>query len=74
MMNGLKGDALYPAHILFALVLSVCVDVNAMAAESLEYISEHIPEVAMDNRFATLPLHQQRLRLHRILLGAGVHD
>lgn len=67
-MNGLKGDALYPAHILFALVISVCVDVNAMAAESFEYISEHIPEVAMDNRFATLPLHQQRTESGSLML------
>ena len=29
---------------------------GASAAVSIEFIAEHLPEIAMDNRFASLPL------------------
>jgi hypothetical protein len=29
---------------------------NADAVESIEYLAEHLPEIAMDNRYASLPL------------------
>jgi hypothetical protein len=37
-------------------VLIVLAPVRADAAHSFEYVAEHLPEAAMDNRFATLPL------------------
>src|SRR5689334_6375983 len=29
---------------------------SAGAAESIEFVTEHLPEIAMDNRYASLPL------------------
>jgi hypothetical protein len=39
----------------FIAVLAAIVPV-ASAAESIEFVSEHLPEIAMDNRYASLPL------------------
>ena len=36
-------------------LLGVAVDSPAMAKEDIEFVQEHLPEVAMDNRYATLP-------------------
>src|SRR5262245_34593732 len=38
-----------------AMILATsCAAVNAM--ESIEFVAEHLPEIAMDNRYASLPL------------------
>lgn len=44
-----------PAVVVIA-VLLILVPVRAAAAHSFEFVAEHLPEAAMDNRFATLPL------------------
>jgi hypothetical protein len=49
----MKGWAV--AGVLLAAVASAS-PTQAIAAESFEFSAEHLPEVAMDNRFATLPL------------------
>jgi hypothetical protein len=36
--------------------VTVAVAPAATAAESIEFVSEHLPEIAMDNRYASLPL------------------
>ena len=70
--NGFEVDFKYSRQRLFlAYVITACFEVNAMAAESFEYISEHIPEVAMDNRYATIPLHQQRTESGSLMLQTG---
>src|ERR1044072_1909692 len=45
----------------------------AAAKEDIEFVAEHLPEVAMDNRFATLPLWEagaDPARSHYELQGA----
>jgi len=39
-----------------AWVLSLAWSVAACAEHDIEFVSEHLPEIAMDNRYATLPL------------------
>jgi len=68
-MDGVIAGSVYFARCMsVACAISVCFDANAMAAESFEYISEHIPEVAMDNRFATIPLHSRRSESGSLML------
>ena len=43
----------------------------AAAAESFEFISEHLPETAMDNRYAGLPLAMRSTSKGRLLFQAG---
>lgn len=42
--------------LLLALLLSLAPRPCAATTHSFEFVAEHLPEVAMDNRFATLPL------------------
>jgi hypothetical protein len=39
-----------------AILLGVAFSGELRAAEDLEFVAEHLPEVAMDNRYATLPI------------------
>lgn len=39
-----------------ALLCALAYASNVGAAEDIEFVAEHLPEVAMDNRFATLPV------------------
>ena len=36
--------------------LAACGPSTLLAREDIEFVQEHLPEVAMDNRYATLPL------------------
>jgi hypothetical protein len=49
------GQALIPRGAALAALL-VLLPPTAAAEHSFEFVAEHLPEVAMDNRFATLPL------------------
>ena len=42
------------------LAISILQATRAAALENLDYVAEHLPEVAMDNRLATLPLWSAR--------------
>ena len=44
------------AAVAFAVLLALAPMRRAAAAESIEFVAEHLPEVAMDNRLATLPV------------------
>lgn len=52
------GQAMTPLHrcIAFAAALASLASGACRAEHDLEYVAEHLPEVAMDNRYATLPL------------------
>jgi len=56
--QGALARLLYkPAYLFMAIIfLSIISARTAYALESFEFIAEHVPEVAMDNRFATLPI------------------
>jgi hypothetical protein len=41
-------------------VVSAALLIAASATESIEFVAEHLAEIAMDNRYATLPLWSQR--------------
>jgi hypothetical protein len=41
---------------LIGATLSVVASCRAVATEDIEFVAEHLPEVAMDNRYATLPM------------------
>src|SRR5262245_54961943 len=44
------------AHVIaLAVALAACA-CSAHAKEDIEFVAEHLPEVAMDNRYATLPV------------------
>ena len=44
-------------HPALALTISLaCLSAAADAQESIEFVTEHLPEIAMDNRYASLPL------------------
>src|SRR4026209_449175 len=45
-----------PAALIIAVLLVLTLVRASPAAESFEFVAEHLPEAAMDNRFATLPL------------------
>src|SRR5258708_7735466 len=45
-----------PATLLVAGLLVIASGQTQAASESFEFVAEHLPEAAMDNRFATLPL------------------
>lgn len=48
------------AHAALALALALALSATDARADDkdIEYVAEHLPEVAMDNRYATLPLWQ----------------
>src|SRR6185436_3655976 len=45
-----------PATLVVAGLLVIASEQTPAASESFEFVAEHLPEAAMDNRFATLPL------------------
>ena len=56
------------AFFFFLLVLGIP---SIQAAESLEFISEHLPETAADNRYATLPLATASVDQGHFLFQSG---
>jgi hypothetical protein len=61
-----------PAALVIA-VLLVLASVRASAvAQSFAFVAERLPEVAMDNRFATLPLRRPEAHVPR-RIRAAVH-
>lgn len=45
-----------PSQVTVVLLFTFACASTAGAAEDIEFVAEHLPEVAMDNRFATLPV------------------
>lgn len=46
----------FRARLAFLALAGACVAPRAHAAEDIAFVAEHLPEVAMDNRYADLPL------------------